>query len=101
MIHNNSTVSGVTLDRAELEQHLSQSVLHFDGCAFDDADLSRLDLQGCTFERCTFLGSILFACKLARTTWLRCRAGGADFESADAVDARFDGCDLNLSLIHI
>ena len=62
---------------------------------FDDEDLSRLDLQGCTFDRCTFGGANLFAAKLARTVWQRCRAGGADFESVDAVDARFDSCDLN------
>ncbi|MFS2134426.1 pentapeptide repeat-containing protein [Duganella sp. Dugasp56] len=76
----NTRVSGATLDRAALEEHLAQPVRSFDNCSFDDADLSRLDLQGCTFERCTFVDASLFAAKLARSSWLRCRGGGADFE---------------------
>lgn len=91
---NTNAVTGVALSRADLEDYLAQGVRRFESCTFDD-DLSRLDLQGCTFERCTFAGAILFACKLARSHWLRCRAGGVDLESVDAVDARFDGCDLN------
>jgi fluoroquinolone resistance protein len=56
---NTNAVSGVALSRAELEEHLAQGVLRFDSCAFDDEDLSRLDLQGVVFERCTFAGATL------------------------------------------
>jgi len=95
MATHDTAASSMTLDRAGIEQQLAQSVHHFIECAFDGEDLARLDLQGCTFERCTFAETSLFASKLARSTWRRCRAGSADFESVDAVDATFEGCDLN------
>ena len=95
MATHDTAVTGMTLDRAGIEQQLALPVRHFIDCAFDGEDLSRLDLQGCTFERCTFADTSLFASKLARSTWRRCRAGSADFESVDAVDASFEGCDLN------
>ena len=93
--HHATTVADLTLGRSELEHYLAQSMRQFVNCVFDDADLSRLDLQGCSFERCTFHASVLYACKLGQSNWLRCRAAEADFEACDLVDAHFQGCDLN------
>jgi uncharacterized protein YjbI with pentapeptide repeats len=66
-----NAVVGVALSRAELEAQLELGVRRFEGCGLDGEDLSRLELQGCVFERCTFTDTILFACKLAGTHWLR------------------------------
>ena len=48
-------------------------------------------------EAVVFLESFYepIAANLARTRWQRCRAGHADFESADLVDAHFSSSDLN------
>ncbi|MGW8391407.1 pentapeptide repeat-containing protein [Pseudoduganella sp. HUAS MS19] len=85
------------MDRDSLAQQLAAGVRHFVQRSFDDADLSRMDLQDCVFERCTFSGTILYASKMARSNWQRCRGMAADFESADLVDTQFEGCDLNNS----
>ncbi len=64
-------LSGETLERSRIEHLLRDgAMLVFEDCDFSGADL-------------------------LRTRWQRCRAGHADFESADLVDARFDSSDLN------
>ncbi len=89
--------SGGAPQRSELIDLIGRAAgpLLFDQCDFGGADLSRLDLQDAHFRNCSFLETSLYAAKLARTRWHRCRGGQADFESADLVDAQFDACDLN------
>ena len=82
------TLSGESLDRARVEQLLlDDASLVFDDCDFTNADLSRLDLQESTFRNCMLAEASFYAARLSRTRWLRCRAGQADFESAELVDA--------------
>ena len=47
-----ATISDASPSREELEQYLAQAIRHYANCDFTGADLSRLDLQSCTFERC-------------------------------------------------
>jgi uncharacterized protein YjbI with pentapeptide repeats len=92
------TLSGESVDRARIEALLEENaLLVFDDCDLSSADLSRLDLQDSVFRNCALLETSLYAANLARTHWQRCRAGHADFESADLVDARFASSDLNNS----
>jgi uncharacterized protein YjbI with pentapeptide repeats len=67
----------------------------FEECDFQQADLSRLQLQDSSFRNCFVAEASFYAANLARTRWQRCRGGHADFESSDLVDARFESCDLN------
>jgi uncharacterized protein YjbI with pentapeptide repeats len=91
------TISAASVDRVRMTELLAQATgpLVFDGCHFDGADLSRLDLQDAQFRNCSLLETSLYAARLSRSSWHRCRGGQAEFESADMVDAHFDGCDFN------
>ncbi|MBB4511931.1 pentapeptide repeat-containing protein [Paraburkholderia fungorum] len=92
---------GVTLTRADVERLIAASAagtkepLHFTDCDFEGADLSRLDLRGAEFHRCTIVETSFFGALLSHTRWVRCRGREADFASADLVDAAFQSSDLN------
>ncbi|WCM18780.1 pentapeptide repeat-containing protein [Paraburkholderia bryophila] len=98
-------VSDATLTRAEVEQLIaanhaasaagSRAPLRFTDCDFEGADLSRLDLRGAEFERCTIVETSFFGAALSHTRWIRCRGRQADFGSTDLVDAAFQSSDLN------
>ncbi|HZZ09086.1 MAG TPA: pentapeptide repeat-containing protein [Paraburkholderia sp.] len=95
-----NTVADATLARADVERLIaanqaSNQPLHFTDCDFEGADLSRLDLRGAQFERCTIVETSLFGAALSHTRWVRCRARQADFASTDLVDAAFQSSDLN------
>ena len=90
------TLSGESIDRARIEQLLREdALLVFEDCDFSGADLSRLNLHDSVLRNCALLETSFYAANLARTRWQRCRAGHADLESGDLVDARFESCDLN------
>ncbi|MFJ2991242.1 pentapeptide repeat-containing protein [Pandoraea sp. NPDC087047] len=91
------TVLNRTLGRADIEQLIEEArgPLHFEDCDFDDADLSRLNLRGATFERCAIAQASFLGAALVHTHWIKCRARQADFRSADLVDAVFRSSDLN------
>jgi len=90
------TLNGESVDRARIEQLLQEgALLVFEDCDLSNADLSRLDLQDSVFKNCALLETSFYASNLSRTRWQRCRAGHADFESADLVDAQFASSDLN------
>lgn len=94
-------VADATLTRAEVEQLIAasgagnQAPLHFTDCDFEGVDLSRLDLRGTGFQRCTIAETSFFGANLSHSRWLRCRGREADFGSADLVDAQFQSSDLN------
>ena len=90
------TITGEAIARDRIEQLLAEhALLAFEACDFQQADMSRLNLQDCSFSNCAVLEASFYAANLARTRWQRCRGGHADFESADLVDAHFTACDLN------
>ena len=72
-------IVGETLGRAEVEALLGQGTPAFQECAFDGADLSRLDLRGCSFSNCSIAETSLYAANLAQTVWRRCRGRQVDF----------------------
>ncbi|CAB3796982.1 pentapeptide repeat-containing protein [Paraburkholderia fynbosensis] len=96
-------MSEATLTRAEVERLLATRhadaghpvPLHFTDCDFEGTDLSRLDLRGAQFHRCTIAETSFFGAALSHTRWVRCRGREADFGSADLVDATFESSDLN------
>jgi uncharacterized protein YjbI with pentapeptide repeats len=86
-------VTDAALTRAEVERLIAASLagnkapLHFTACDFEGVDLSRLDLHGAEFHRCTIVETSFFGAALSHTRWVRCRGREADFASADLVDA--------------
>jgi len=87
-----------TLDRAALTALLATGLaapLRFEHCAFDGADLSRLDLRGAQFLDCSFAETLFDKAILAETLWHGCKARQARFQMADLSDAHFARCDLN------
>ncbi len=94
-------VADATLTRTDVERLIGTSMagnrepLHFTDCDFEGADLSRLDLRGAEFHRCTIVETSFFGAALSHTRWVRCRGRQADFASADLVDAAFQSSDLN------
>jgi uncharacterized protein YjbI with pentapeptide repeats len=98
-------VSDATLTRADVERltaanHAGAEAghhepLHFTDCDFEGVDLSRLDLRGAEFHRCSIVETSFFGAALSHTRWVRCRGRQADFASADLVDAAFQSSDLN------
>jgi uncharacterized protein YjbI with pentapeptide repeats len=98
-------VSDATLTRDDVERLIAannagheagkQEPLHFTDCDFEGVDLSRLDLRGAEFHRCSIVETSFFGSALAHTRWVRCRGRQADFASADLVDAAFRSSDLN------
>lgn len=83
-------ITGETLDRDRVAQRLPEDAsLVFADCDFSGGDLSRLNLQETRLRHCVLAGTSFDAATLARIRWQRRRAGHADFESGNAVDARF------------
>src|ERR1700751_3418061 len=85
-------VTEATLTRADVERLLAangaagvankagyKEPLHFTDCDFEGADLSRLDLRGAEFHRCTIVETSFFGATLSHTRWVRCRGRQADF----------------------
>ncbi|MFS1291983.1 pentapeptide repeat-containing protein [Pseudomonas piscis] len=68
------------------------------GLDLSGQDLSRSNLAGAHFERCSFSATNLTAANLANSRWTSCRAGQATLRSAVLTDARFERCDLNNTL---
>ncbi|MDE1012448.1 MAG: pentapeptide repeat-containing protein, partial [Paraburkholderia fungorum] len=81
-------LAGATLTRSDVERLIAASAagtkepLHFTDCDFEGADLSRLDLRGAEFHRCTIVETSFFGAMLSHTRWVRCRGREADFASA-------------------
>lgn len=71
--------------------------VRFVDCDLQEADLSRLDLSGFTFERCTLIEADLSHVVAQRTTWIGCRARKSLLRGADLTDAVFKGGDWNNS----
>ena len=90
-------IASQTLDRTQVEALLAgaSSALVFEDCDFELADLSRLDLSGCRFTRCSLVETSFFGAGLSGTQWRNCRGRQADFGAADLHDASFRSCDLN------
>ncbi|KKB65149.1 hypothetical protein WM40_00260 [Robbsia andropogonis] len=73
---------------------VSEGGRHYVKLAFADADLSNLDLSGCTFEDCDLAGVALRHADLRETHWQRCRMGHVRFDGIKAQGAAFTACDL-------
>jgi fluoroquinolone resistance protein len=99
MTLNYTLVAELTLSRGAIDKLLDgrSSPIRFERCVFDGEDLSRLDLRGCVFVRCSLATSCLSRALLGDSEWIACRAGGCDFSWADLSDARFNDSDLNNS----
>ncbi|MEX5686722.1 pentapeptide repeat-containing protein [Pseudomonas silesiensis] len=69
--------------------------LRFIGVDFTDADLSRLVLDHCEFQRCTLLRTQFLGARLEGTQWKGCRGAYGIFEAAHLLEASFSNCDLN------
>lgn len=95
--HTSQPVASTTFTRESLEALLAGATTppSFEDCAFDMADLSRLDLSGCHFTRCTLVEVSFFGAQLNGTRWRSCRGRQADFGATDLHDATFCSCDLN------
>src|SRR5258708_22427733 len=95
--HTGSPVFSLTLTRESLEALLAGADTPpvFEDCDFAQADLSRLDLAGCRFTRCSLAEASFFGARLSDTHWRSCRGGQADFGTADLHYASFRSCDLN------
>jgi uncharacterized protein YjbI with pentapeptide repeats len=71
-------VTDATLTRSDVERLIATSIagnkdpLHFTDCDFEGADLSRLDLRGAEFHRCTIAEASFFGATLSHTRWVRC-----------------------------
>ena len=67
-------------------------------CDLDGLDLSRRDLTGWTFERCSMRNGRFDGAMLERTVWKSCRAPIASFVGVDLSDAQFLSSDFNNSI---
>lgn len=94
---NVTDIVGQTISRLQMVSLIAnaKTPLIFDGCDFEAADLSRLNMRGFEFKNCTFMETSLYAAALSQTTWVSCRGRQANFEAADLVDAKFQSSDLN------
>ncbi|MGF6757784.1 pentapeptide repeat-containing protein [Paraburkholderia sp. GAS42] len=95
--HASQPVASTTFTRESLEALLAGASTppSFVDCIFDIADLSRLDLGGCHFTRCSLVETSFFGAQLNGTRWRNCRGRQADFGASDLHDATFRSCDLN------
>src|SRR5690242_19179351 len=58
------TLTGETIARARVEELLAaEALLVFEACDFQQADLSRLNLQDCSFSNCAVLEASFYAAK--------------------------------------
>jgi uncharacterized protein YjbI with pentapeptide repeats len=92
-------IDGKSLTRADIEPLVARRLpVHLIDCDLEQADLSKLDLTGWTFERCTIRRTDFSRSTLEATAWQGCRGAFADFVAADLTEARFASCDLNNAL---
>lgn len=88
-------LSGQTLVRADIAALAGKAPQHLESCDLDEANLSKLDLSGWTFERCSMRHADLSGARLARTVWRSTKAPFANLTGADLEEAQIRGCDLN------
>ena len=67
----------------------------FYDCDFEGVDLSRLDISGFAFERCTVIDADMSHIVATGSVWKGCRARKASLRGADLGDARVDAGDWN------
>ena len=74
-------IVGLTLTRVQVEALIADTdtPLLFEGCDFEGADLSRLNLRGCCFTHCNLAEASLYAALLSHSQWQQCRGRQADF----------------------
>ena len=92
-------IVGLTIDRHGMKEitQAYRGVVGFEDCDFEAADLSDLPMSGFVFERCNFVGTSFKGATLDRTHWKSCRAGTANFASADLSEAVIHSGDFNNS----
>ncbi|HQS69370.1 MAG: hypothetical protein B7Y36_06395 [Novosphingobium sp. 28-62-57] len=88
-------VSDQSLGRADLSAMAGKGAHHLVACDLDEADLSKLDFAGWTFERCSLRHTDLSGAKLARSTWRGCKAPFANLTGTDLEEAQVTACDFN------
>ena len=93
-LFSGNTAQDRALDRAAV-QALGQAPRALIDCDLEEADLSRLDLSGWTFERCNLRRTDVSHAVLRGTNWQSCRGGFANFVGADLSDAVFTASDFN------
>jgi len=86
-------ISDRTFDREAVEQSVGLQALI--QCDLAEADLSRFDLSGWSFERCNMRKMDFSGAKLERTRWRSCRATFANLTGCDLTEATIAACDFN------
>jgi fluoroquinolone resistance protein len=85
-----------TLDRAAIAAIIKAGApAQLVSCELDEADLSRLDFTGWSFDKCSFKRTNLTGATLESTVWTGCRGAFADFRAADLAEAKLQSCDFN------
>ncbi|MDJ1465423.1 pentapeptide repeat-containing protein (plasmid) [Nitratireductor sp. GZWM139] len=64
-------------------------------CVLEDADLSRLDMEGWHFEECNLTRTCFDGAQLDDAAFVGCRAAKASFVGAKMTDARIEGSDFS------
>ena len=82
-----------TPSRAILETFSGEVLLQ--GCTLDGLDLSRLDMAGWRFDRCSLRETKLIGAVLDGAVFTACRGGFADFRAARMSEASLQSCDFN------
>ena len=86
------------LDRNAIERLSKTGLPHrLTACVLEDADLSRLMLEGWILEDCNVKQAKFTGAKLSGTVWKSCKGGLADFTGCDLSESRIEGCDFNNS----
>jgi uncharacterized protein YjbI with pentapeptide repeats len=99
LVAEGNLIIGQTIDRRRMKEATQayRGATGFEDCNFDAADLSDLPMSGFVFERCSFVDTSFKGATLDRTHWKSCRAGKANFASADLTEAVIHSGDFNNS----
>ena len=85
-----------TLDRAAIAAIIKAGgPAQLVSCVLDEADLSRLDLSGWSFDKCSLKRTNLTGSNLEFTVWTASRGAFADFRAAELTEAKLQSCDFN------
>lgn len=92
-------VTSRTLTRRNIEAAIAAATMpvHLVECDLEGVDLSRLDIGGFSFDRCSLIETDLSHASAVGTTWTSCRARKASLRGIDLTDATMRSGDWNNS----
>ena len=89
-------IHGGRLQRSDLHDFVRNGVrLHMSDCDLTEADMSRLDMAGWWFERCTLKSTRFSGAILDAACFENCRGGFANFGTARMGEVRLQASDFN------